>query len=140
MTNAERQRRWREGHKYTSRRLARERMRRLRAPEETAHVRNVRNEEPNVRNVPREVQETSYVSMDSVEGDADVMREHWERMEKYRPPVVAPAKKVPVERVVAEVQTAEERRIAEWLERKKVDRPTGDVMSGTGIEVEMDAI
>ena len=130
MTNAERQRRWREGHKYTANKRAREGMARLRGTPQTVTHTPVNNEKPKVNNVsvtPREVQETYNTgSMDDVEGDADVMRQHREMLEwrmGKRPPVGVPAKKVPVERVVAEVQTAEERRIAEWLERKKVDRP-----------------
>lgn len=137
MTHAERQKAYRKRQGWAGKK--REAARKKEARKGAMSVTSVTIAPP-VRDAKREVQETEYVSMDEVEGDTDVMREHRERMEKYRTPALVTRQMEPRERVVAEVQTAEERRIAEWLERKKVDRPTGDVMSGTGIEVEMDAI
>jgi hypothetical protein len=89
MTNAERQKAWRKRHPYTSKRTAKERMRRLRHPVTNEAVRN---EEPIVRNTlkrqPRPVPVTHYETDD----------EAWER--EHAPRVPPPAQMEPAQTVV----------------------------------------
>jgi hypothetical protein len=148
MTNAERQKAYRERQGWAGKRKERDRKRKERGtitdsvsvtnapPVRYVSVTNA----PPVRYVsvtPREVQETHTVSFDDVEGDPRVMQEQRERLEKLRPPPAPPVRKDPEERVVAPVViTSEERRIEQWLEQKKSRRPAADLMSATnGIEV-----
>jgi hypothetical protein len=137
MTNAERQKAYRERQGWAGKRKERDRKRKERGTiTDSVSVTNA----PPVRYVsvtPREVQETHTVSFDDVEGDPRVMQEQRERLEKLRPPPAPPVRKDPEERVVAPVViTSEERRIEQWLEQKKSRRPAADLMSATnGIEV-----
>lgn len=137
MTNAERQAAYRARQGWAGRRKDRDRKREAR--KKPVSVMSVTIAPP-VRYEKREVQETEYVSMDEVEGDADVMREHREVMEKHRPPAPVSRQMEPEGRVVAYEASENELKAMEdliTLVAKKRDRPAGDVMSGTGIEVEM---
>ena len=120
MSNAERQKAWRKRNPYTSKRLAKERMQRRRGAVTNEPVRN---EETNVRNAlmvlkraVREVPETHYETDD----------EAWER--EHGPPPAPRVKESPVQEVVIPdvIQTAEERRIEEWLEANKNRRAAPD--------------
>lgn len=139
MTHAERQKAYRKRQGWAGKK--REAARKKEARKGAMSVTSV-TIAPSVRDAKREVEETEYVSMDEVEGDTDVMREHRERMEKYRTPALVTRQMEPRERVVAHEASENEMKAMEDLvrlvERKKVDRPAGDVMSGTGIEVEME--
>ena len=99
---------------------------------------------PPVRDAPRhvrDVRETVAVSFDELEAGPGVLEEQRARMEKYRPPALVTRQMEPRERVVAHEASENEMKAMEDLvrlvERKKVDRPAGDVETGT-VEVEME--
>ena len=141
MTNAERQKKWREGHKGFAQLRERNYKRRVRAKAEPVTDTPVPNIRPKVPNaIPRYGDDLVRVSMDEAEGDADVMRAHAQAMQK-RVGVAPPVRKDPEERVVAPVViTSEERRIEQWLEQKKSRRPAAETnpLLLEGVEVEME--
>jgi hypothetical protein len=124
---AERARRWREKNKV----LARERVAynygKARYPEMVEAAQAKRPETPPFvinalsmrdKEALEVEEELQRVPIDEVEGDRKVMRQHQERMQKFRPPGGVPVKESPPKEVVSQKHLEAVERLAEIVSRR----------------------